>query len=180
MTGFDLTGQRRVSPWRVAVVLIVLLIVGLGADWYQQNREMDHLLDATVSSETAMKAFIAEEKRIITSPPVVVDGKVTGVAEMQAAAADGAAQILTTGDDVRDVVILPWHHALRKAQQRYLAHSKAWQVYLVAAARDFHTMGGGQPEISGTFLSAAKAYRAALPPFARHDARKRVDGIFDE
>jgi hypothetical protein len=185
MAQFDTDSPRRMSLPRIAVWVFVVLVVSVAANWYQQNREMDHLLGATESSEAAEKASIAEEKRIVTTAPVYA-GTTTlrdpnaVRADIQAAAGDAAAHVLTTGDDVRDVSIWPWHRALKRARERYLANSQAWQRHLSVAAHNATELNNPVPEIEGTWLSAGKAYRDALPPFPMYHARSRVDHIFDD
>lgn len=170
---------------RLVVLLMIVLVVGVGSDWYQRNREIGHLLDATESSESAMNVFIAEEARIVASAPVysgthtIIDAAGART-EIQAAAGAAAAHVITTGDDVRDVSIWPWHGSLRKAQERYLAHSTAWQRDLIAGSGDYDALARGNPAINGTFLSASKAYLEAIPPFALHNARGRVHDIFTQ
>jgi hypothetical protein len=177
--------RRRVPVVLFAALAVVLALTLLAAaEWYQRNREMAALLDATEASEAAMLDFQTDSKRLAELAPRTSTDQFQDPAavraQVQAAAGDAAAQVITTGDDVRDLFILPWHRSLTKAQERYLAHSDAWQDYLEGVAGNFDVLLERHPQISGTFLSAGKAYRDAVPPLPLHDAPARVEDIFDE
>ncbi len=180
------SGRPRRRPSRLLIILgaaallVVLLVV---ADWYERNRELGNLLDAVETSESAMNGAIRSftgADSSLGSPPYTQEAVDDWEAKVLAASSKGAAAVLTTGDAIRDVRILPWHSSLKTAKARYLAHNKTWQVHLTAVANDPAELFTPHPEIGGTFTSAEAAFRKAVPMLALNDAEARIDEIFAE
>lgn len=173
----------------VALGILGMLLV---VDWYQQNREMDHLLDAVQRSEKAMKQFNADVKADI-DPYATVDcsSSPSATFECQQAAqslrtalSDTAAadlvDIRTTGAEVHHVSILPWHDALRDARAAYADHIKAWEDRVQSVASDpaalWDKVTGAN--ITATFETAHRRFEDALPRLPLYDERQRVVRIW--
>jgi hypothetical protein len=177
----------RGRPRRKRLVLMALLTValigaGLVADWYSRNRELDRLLAAVEKSETVMVSArdgFRSAARPYSGQPFLSNEQRSQLREqVTSVASDGAAQVIATGDSIRDIQVLPWHRSINKARDRYLAHSNAWRDYLTDVARDPAQVGQANPEISGTFVSAKRAFEEAVPLRPLHDLEARADRIF--
>lgn len=168
----------------VGLLVAMLLALATAGDWYLRNREMGELLEAVEASEKVMVSAqddietTGREAMSQSSSPLTQQQISDVRAALSDAASHGASQVLSEGDAVRGVSVMPWHRSLVDARSRYVAHSSAWQDYLEGAARDPAEIWIEHPKIDGTFLSARRAFRRAIPPLALHDATARVDAIF--
>lgn len=177
-----LVARSRRPKLRLALVVVVVVLVVVAADWFQRNREMGALLRATEASESAMVAYKDGQAAVVSGAQLDALGRLVDVDAVRTAiataASQGAASVLTTGDDVADVRVVPWHFSIVRARTRYLAHSLAWETYLQHVSDYPSDLDKSTSPIQGTFDSAAKAYRVATPPFALYDARARVAAIY--
>jgi len=164
----------------------LFLVIGLVlADWWQANREMDHLLDAVFASELALGTGAANVTRSINTG---FSDAYQSQSQRQAAFGEvatkcgvAAADAQDAGAQASEVFLLPWHRSLGKAQDAYLAHNAAWEHKFSACADDAQRYGDGSTsaQISATFRTAHRAFTNALPPGDESD-RSRIEAIFKD
>jgi hypothetical protein len=144
-------------------------------DWFSRNQELGVLLD---------RIEIAERTQILPRDSIDLlrrdcyfspgDCDTTAIARV---AARFLPDLQTTGDAVAKTRLTRHHGALRDMRDRYVDHNLAWQRWLSALAK---APADAQPpdDITTTFFAAGAAARKAVPPFALHDARTRVEAIY--
>jgi hypothetical protein len=96
---------------------------------------------------------------------------------LKSACSASAAEVMTTGDAVQRVSVLPWHGAIRDAQNAYVNHSNAWASSLKACARDPASMSQSSVDIRATFAILGPVLRTAVPIRAMNDLSARVEKI---
>lgn len=186
-------GVRSPRRWlRRGVVVVVIVVLLIVADWYQQNREMDHLLNAVQRSEKAMKQFESDEADELdyykshcndASSYFTVNceqAAQTLRTDVSNAAGRDVVNIQAAGADVEHVSMLPWHHALRSARDAYADHNRAWVQMLDKAASntavlDDKVVGAN---LRATWKIAHRRFEEALTPFALFHTSQRVDRIW--
>lgn len=166
-----------------SVVLAAVLVV---ADLWWRARELDRLLAAVETSQEVIRhgdmSVDAEVERLTSPgggplPPSLPDEVLQGVT---AAAGRAAASTRVAGAEVEQVSVLPWHGAIKEAQQAYLEHNKAWVTYLRASASDPAqlTAESLRSDIVGTYLIAADRAAAAVPRWTGSELNRSVDALF--
>ena len=145
---------------RAIVIVVVVAAIAVSLDWWLANREVDRLVDAIESSESAMIEGRDEVQRryadsdwaeINPDAGVVDPGFATPLerqealedvrAEVSNAAGSAAASVQVAGAEVEDVWILPWHRQAERARAAYLEHNAAWVRYLRAVSAKPEKMG---------------------------------------
>jgi hypothetical protein len=160
----------------VVVATVAVLLSGFAViDWFSRNQELDVLLD---------RIEIAERTQILPRDSIDLlrrdcyfspgDCDATAIARV---AARFLPDLQATGDAVAKTRLTRHHGALRDMRDRYVDHSLAWQRWLSDLAKA--PLEADPPDdISTTFFAAGRAARKAVPPFAIHDARARVEAIY--
>lgn len=180
-------GTRRWIPPLVGVLTFIVVAVAGGVvvtDWQIRGAEMRALTEAVEASEAAMistqdgvqAVFDDYEGRQQLSPEDVarIDERLTRVAQ------EGLVGVTQAGVLVSAVPVLPWHSQIDEARQAYLAHNRAWQAYLSAAAADPAQFASPQPEVTRTFEEAEGPLRSAVPQPDVWQLSARVDAIYAE
>lgn len=169
----------------LAVVVACLVPVLFVADWAQQNREMQHLIDATFETENAMERF---GERFELAVDVLAAKEQTESAwetferDLNRAAGDQLEEVLVGRQGVDDVLILPWHRDLAAAQDSMLTHISEWEKSLEDWATwnwedDFPS---DNPRINSSFRIAELDYLDAVTIFPFPGIEKDIVDIFDE
>lgn len=162
---------RRVRRLLVLAVAGMLVLIGLVfADWWQGKREMGHLLDAVVVSNTAINTGYG-----LVNPHM----KDSSAPVLKAKCATAAADVQDRGALLSEVFVLPWHRSLGTAQATYSAFIKAWQDKFMACA-DEPTRWSDGSTTAQVMASARVAHRAFIRavPAADGSSRSRVEAIF--
>lgn len=184
----SLTRRRAFGPLVGLVAFVVTLVlvgsVAFLADVGLRQAEMAQLVSRIEASEEQMVLVQEDIDRITTSfeeleAPDDAD-RAALVGELADAAAYGQEAIAQAGAAMADDAYLPWHSAIIRAQDDYLAHNLAWQDYLERAAVDPAVLTQPQEDINSTFLEAETSVRAALPPLVDAGLIERVEVIFAE
>jgi hypothetical protein len=122
---------------RVAATAAAFFVLLVCLDWRVRVSEMTALVTATEASERSMESANSalmqadDDYATATQPDTYsASNQEAALSRLSSAARTGQSDVLNTGDAVAEVRILPWHSAIRLAQRRYLAHSRAWQRYL--------------------------------------------------
>lgn len=179
-------GARRRLTWsrRSLIVITVALCCAIVGDWFMRNREMDQMVTAVERSEAIMHEWMEEAVRILNSSSTIAQTTtpeyVRLAQRLSEAAEQSAVDLIDAHDRVAGVSVLPWHRSLSKAQDRYLDHSNAWRDELERIAADPATLGDANPEISGSFLIAERAFGGAIPLVPLFGVADRVENIFEE
>jgi hypothetical protein len=166
------------------VTLLAFAPIALVTDIALRQAEMEQLVTRVEASESQMVAVqeeigaITDEYESLSDPNDEDRAELVG--QLADAAAYGQEAIAEAGAVVASDTYLPWHTAILRAQQDYLAHNQAWQDYLEAAAVDPGELTMPQEDIDSTFVEAEESMRAALPPLASDDLRQRLELIFAE
>jgi hypothetical protein len=183
------TRKRRLIVTALATVVVLLVV----ADWYQRNREMDHLLDQVERSEAAMKTFLADRDEAFTqfgnegcsqataSTPTCQTALQALRDGLSQTSAEDVVAIQTAGSDVGHVSVLPWHRSLIAARDAYVGHNEAWVKLLDDGASDVSALfdKGSLANISATFITAHSRFNDAVPPIALHRAKARIHDIWE-
>jgi hypothetical protein len=160
----------------VVVATVAVLLGGFAViDWFSRNQELDTLLDRIEVAERAQllpRDSIDLLRRECYFSPGDCDS--TAIARV---ASRFLPDLQTTGDAVAKTRLTRHHGALRDMRDRYVEHNLAWQRWLSALSRA--PLDTDPPsDITPTFQAAGRAARKAVPPFAIHNARARVDLLF--
>lgn len=185
----DVTGTAA-RPWfgpLIGLITFVVVLVGggittAGVDWGIRTAEMSDLLTSVEASEQAMMttqeelAAIAADFRAVQDPSDA--DREAYASRLAAAAGRGRDAVAQAGVGVEALDFAPWHRALARAQEDYLAHNVAWQEHLDRASQDPEEFNEPQDLINSTFEEAEVSLRAALPTPAVDELTTRVDLIF--
>lgn len=166
-----------------AVFVAVLLGAGLlSADWAKRSTEMRSLVAQIEVSEQAMgdtqQAVQDAIAQVAPTGPPTAEDQAELDRLLMAAAANGLLEVTRGGDLVASVQTLPWHADVREAQEAYLAHNRAWQAYLAAAAEDPAQFAMTQDDVNSTFAAAEAPLRNAVPMPDAFGIVDRLDEIF--
>jgi hypothetical protein len=184
---------------RAIVFLVVVAAIAVGLDWALANREVDRLVAAIESSESAtiegrddlQRRYADSDWAGINPDAGVVDpGFATPLerqdaledvrADVSNAAGSAAASVQVAGAEVEDVWILPWHLQAKRARAAYLEHNAAWVKYLRAVSAKPEKMRDRVllADISATFKIASRRLQDAIPVFSLHNSENRIKAIF--
>jgi len=158
-------------------LLAIVLVIG---DWWMRNQEMNALVTQIEASETVLEAHNAQMKSAESLFPwnAKYHGETAATERLASVitstCATSAAHAMATGDEVKRVSILPWHTAIKDAQDAYMRHSHAWEDHLNRCSQDPTVGLEPAPGASG---SLGPSLRGAVPPAARYDLGSRVDAI---
>jgi len=183
-----ITRRRWFGPLVGLVTFLVVLVVGGGltivVDSGVRAAEMDVLLSEVEASELEMTVVQTEVQRISEEfgqlPSPTDADREQLVKDLAATAATGKQAIGEAGDAVGQLEFLPWHAALTRAQEDYLAHNLAWQEYLGRAAEDPLELTAPQDLVDSTFADSEVSMREAVPPVFGRALADRVDIIYAE
>jgi hypothetical protein len=183
-----ITRRRWFGPLVGLVTFLVVLVVGGGltivVDSAVRAAEMDVLLSEVEASELEMTVVQTEVQRIseeFGQLPAPTDAdRDQLVKDLAATAATGQQAIGEAGDAVGQLEFLPWHAALQRAQEDYLAHNLAWQEYLGRATEDPLELTAPQDLVDSTFADSEVSMREAVPPVFGRALADRVDVIYAE
>lgn len=184
----SLTRRRWFGPLLALVTFLVVLVGGAGlalvVDSGIRAAEMDSLLTQVEASELEMTVVQSEIQRIseeFGALPAPTDAdREQLVKDLATTAATGQEAIAEAGDAVAREEIAPWHVALARAQEDYLAHNLAWQEYLGRATEDPMELTSPQPLVDSTFEESSVSMREAVPPLFGRSLLERVDVIYAE
>ena len=166
-----------------AVVLVVVSVASLAvlADLAARTMEMDQLLTAIESSESAMEQA---QDEVTTAMAPYVEGNMTEKqrvrlqARLKAIAAEGQQAIGQAGVEVQSVSVLPWHSRIADAQRAYLRHNTAWVAYMIAASDRPEQWFVEQPEVNDSFAAAKEPLIKGVTLFDFGQAMDRLEEIF--
>ena len=162
------------------MLLATVLVVGaFGLDRWQVRREVDALLRCVTSAQADV---VYADSRILatvqyTSPQLFrpalraslrasLEGLVQEAARESAAPLRGARAGCVAG------TVLPWHHAQRRARERYLAYLDARLGYLRAVGADIDVLFVRHPALDRSLTAARDAVLAAVPADRAAGVRK--------
>lgn len=176
--------RRRRPPWRIAALIVAILVLLLVSDWWQANRELDHLLTAVESSEKSMNQGIAAVVTVLQTygSPTDSEQNQNLFSHGRSACSSAAANVQETGVMVSDVQMLPWHPSLNQAKSRYLAHNAVWLRLFRECAVDPVKWGdqATKSEIEATFRVAHRSFQGAVPFLPLNRGPERIAAIFKE
>jgi hypothetical protein len=177
--------RRAWVPVVVGLVAFLVVLVGVGmvvGDWAERNVEMRALVSNIEQSESAMadvqNAIQAMSVHFDPNTPLTAEESAAVNEKLQQIAADGVVGISAGGALVESTTALPWHKDILAARDAYVAHNKAWQAYLTAAAKDASEFAKPQDNVNSTFKAAEQPIRDAVPRPALFSLPERVDAIF--
>lgn len=161
----------------------VLLGAGLVAvDWVKRSTEMRSLIAQIEVSEQAMEQTQQKFQDAVSGfqskAPLSEDNRAALDELLKDAAAAGLRDVTHAGELVASVQGMPWHADVLDARRAYLAHNRAWQVYLAAAAEDPSVLGVANGEVNSTFGLAEAPLREAVPEPDLFDLLPALDLIF--
>lgn len=173
---------RRWLPPALGAAVFLLVLVAAGTvvgDWALRTASMSALVDRIEASEQAM----SDTQTAVTDALASFEetGDRTALDEaLREAAAQGRDGVAEAGADVASLPLAPWQRDLVDARSAYLAHNRAWQVYLGAASDDPAVFGEPAADIESTWVAAEPLLREAVPVPDPLDLAARVDGVFAE
>ena len=172
-------------PPVIGAVTFVAVLFGAGmlaGDWVKRNTEMRALVAQIEVSERAMEdtqlAVQDALKGFQTKAPLSPENTAALDELLTDAAAAGLREVTRAGDLVASVQAMPWHADVLDAQRAYLAHNRAWQDYLGAAAEDPSEFARAHPSVNSTFAAAEEPMRRAVPVPDAFGLRAHLDTIF--
>ncbi len=172
-------------PAVIGAVTFVAVLLGAGllaGDWVKRNTEMRALIAQIEVSEQAMsdtqqavqEAFVGFEAKA----PLSADNQAALDELLMDAASAGLREVTRAGELVASVRAMPWHADILDAQDAYLAHNKAWQVYLAAAAKDPAEFAATHEDVNSTFAEAQEPLRRAIPVPDAYGLEADLDRIY--
>ncbi len=181
--------QRKRRGWLIVAAATGTLLLFLGVvlvDQIVRVRELATLTTKIETSETTMENFISQVKKVYGD----IDPSSKGMSELDLETyriADVAGRSLTELSveraEIEGVSILPWHSGISELQDKYLAHSSAWENLLAAEAsasqwQDLIDAESRGVNIGPTFAVAKAAFPAAIPALFGDPLRMRLTEIF--
>ncbi len=180
----------RLSGWarrhRTGLVVAALLgALAVGADQWQQQRELARLVAIVDGGESAIDSSDRRVAGIVTfySPAITSASRSAGLeASFRGAVGDAAAGGVAAGSRVAQqldaVRVLPWHRGVRDARTAYQERIALWRTYLTTISGDPGALYGSQATLDASAESARAALVAALPWSATADAPARIAAPF--
>lgn len=172
-------------PPVIGAVTFVAVLLGAGlvaGDWVKRNTEMRALVAQIEVSEQAMSDTQQAVKDAVdgfaSKAPLSPENQAALDELLKDAAASGLRGVTRAGELISSVKAMPWHEDILDAQRAYLAHNKAWQEYLAAAAQDPAEFGLTHDDVNSTFAAAEAPLRAAVPVPDAFGLRADLDQIF--
>jgi hypothetical protein len=170
--------RRNHRRWIVAVVAGVAVLAGLAvADGLAARSEMGRMLDTIDVSEAAtLKGYETTLTAVNAKPTstyVSAQDTETWRTGMESACSAAAISIQDSRARLDEVSILPWHHSLKAAQDRYGAHATVWLGVFRDCASKPETLAdrGVWADIDATALVARRALLNAAPRFSDYHDR---------
>lgn len=163
-------------------VLLALAGAGVLGDWYARNRGVDRLLGRIEAAEAAVNTFdratLALAGRAAGGGPLPPEDRVDLLLRIAEEAERSSVEVVDRVKAVGALRFLPWHDALSRARDRYVAHAGLWLAYLEGVAADaevnYHRRS---PEIYRTYRAALAELRRAVPSLPREDFGARIDRL---
>ena len=180
--------SSRTPRWLPAVIgavtfVAVLLGAGLLAgDWVKRNTEMRALIAQIEVSEQAMsdtqQAVRDAVDGFASKAPLSPENQEALDELLMDAASAGLRDVTRAGEVIASVKAMPWHADIVDAQDAYLAHNKAWQVYLAAAAKNPAEFAETHEDVNSTFAEAQEPLRRAIPAPDPYGLEADLDRIY--
>jgi hypothetical protein len=172
-------------PYVLGAVTFVVALASFGliaGDWFARNIEMQALVIAIENSELTMpqtqdSVSAAFDAYGGLDNPVTADREAL-VTELANVAGYAQLSIADAGDQVAEVLVMPWHTTILDAQGAYLTHNLAWQNYMERAAADPIEFTEPQADVNDTFVAVEPALTGAIPQLALFELVDRVAQIF--
>jgi hypothetical protein len=168
----------------LAIAVACLVPVFFVADWAQQNREMQHLIDATFETENALNRY--NERQRLAVDLFSIRGNTESAWEslemdLNRAAREQLQDVLVARREVEDVFILPWHEDLGTARDSVLEHISEWEKLLdQMAAWNWEDEIPDNPRINSTFRIGERDFLDAVTIFPFPGIEEDIVDIFDE
>ena len=164
-------GKRGRRPWLIitVTVLIALALLGKWGDAAQEHREFNALLAKTADAQataTAARAAVLSTRQY-TMPLLVSSSSTTvrtGLEQLiEQSAAKGKTRLEQARKELAQVTVLPWHHAMRHAQQADLAYldQRIADFEQAAKGADLAVLASAQATTAA--LAASAALQSAAP-----------------
>lgn len=157
-------------PPVIGAVTFIAVLLGAGllaGDWVKRNTEMRALIMQIEVSEQAMSDAQDAVRDAVDGfsgkAPLSPENQEALNELLKDAASAGLREVTHAGELIVSVRALPWHEDVLDAQRAYLAHNKAWQAYLAAAAEDPSEFGNSHEDVNSTFEAAEEPLRRAVP-----------------
>ena len=177
-------GGRSWVAWIIgAVVLVVVSAASLAvlADLAARTMEMNQLLTAIESSESAMQQAQDDVNAALepySANDMTEKERRRLQARLKAIAGEGQQAIGQAGVEVQAVSVLPWHTQIADAQRAYLRHNTAWVAYMIAASDRPEQWFVEQPEVNDSFAAAKGPLIQGVTLFDFGRAMERLEEIF--
>lgn len=175
--------RRRRPKWRIAALVVSIFALLLVADWWQENREMGHLLTAVESSQESVRSGNTGLKELTDNYTYVDQShRQDFISRGESVCSDAAANVQEIGVTIKDVRILPWHSSLDQARWRYLDFNDVALRMFRNCAEGPHTVGGQAvtSELKATYRVAHRSFQAAVPFLPLNRSPERIAAIFWE
>lgn len=157
-------------PPVIGAVTFVAVLMGAGllaGDWVKRNTEARALITQIEVSEQAMSDTQDAVRDALDGfsgkAPLSPENQEALDELLKDAASAGLREVTHAGELIASVKAMPWHEDVLDAQRAYLAHNKAWQSYLAAAAEDPSEFGIAHDDVNSTFAAAEEPLRQAVP-----------------
>lgn len=179
--------SRVAKAWlkRHRVLLAVaglLVLLALAADQWQQQRELDQMLEAIQSGEQDMRATDDYFSGVIAyySPLIFREAAPAGLREGFQVDIDhgvdgGLTAIAATSQALDDITVLPWHRHLRTARAAYQQRILAWQDYLGTITDGAGALFDASTTVTVDVETTRSALLLALPWTADATDRARIE-----
>lgn len=172
-------------PSVIGAITFVAVLLGAGmlaGDWLKRNTEMRALVTQIEVSEQAMEDTQQAVRDAVdgfqSKTPLTEDDRAAFNELLTDAASAGLREVTRAGDLVASVQALPWHADILEAQRAYLAHNRAWQEYLAAAAQDPSAFAMTPENVNSAFAAAEEPLRSAVPVPDAFGLQAHLDRIF--
>ena len=165
----------------VALAAITIANVVVLAELTTRSVEAENLVRAVEQSENAMKSTQQDFDEVLSAydaQNLTDEDREKLRGELADVAARGEVAIAEAGTGVADVQIMPWHSALLRAQESYLAHNQAWVDYMAAAAKDPGEWFRPQAAVDETFDAAKLPLVEAVPLLDPLGTLSRIETIY--
>lgn len=181
--------SARAAAWvrrhRLAIATAGLLVfVAFAADQWQQQRELDRMLQTMQSGEQQMHTTDKYVAGVIAyySPLIFREAAPAGIRDsfqddIDQGTGNGLAAIDVTSRALADIDVLPWHRHLRAARSAYQQRISQWQGYLATITDDADALFDPAKGFTDDAATTRAALLLAIPWTGHADERPRIEGF---
>ncbi len=179
----------RVSAWsrshrRLLIVAVVLVVVALGLDQWQQQRTLHSLLDTVAADEATIADADMRVDGVVDYWRPVLSGsgftdavRASFTEDLAAVGQQGADRMQAARASLGGVTVLAWHNDAQAAVLAYDERLAAWEQFFSGLTTDPETLYAPADARRATARDAEQALLVAIPAAGSTNDRVRIEAL---